>query len=127
MKRCEAIKREGGRCERIVSGSQDYCYAHDPAHQEERKRNAARGGRAKAAGEIGTIKRRLQKLADGTLSGEVDRSKAAVVTQIWNTYISAIRTEMKERELTEMETRLAELEQLALQSRQPTRGGRLKP
>jgi hypothetical protein len=123
---CAAIKRDGGRCGRIVSGSQDYCYAHDPARQEERKRNAARGGRAKSAGEIGRIKAQLQKLADGTLSGEVDRGVAAVVNQILGTLLAALRTEMKVRELEEHEMRLAELERLAsMQSRPPTGGGRL--
>jgi hypothetical protein len=128
MRQCAAIKREGGRCGRMVSVAQDYCYAHDPSRQEERKRNAARGGRTKAAGEVARVKARLEALADSTLSGEIDTRVAAVTTQIWNTYLAALRTEMRARELEEHEARLAELERLAsLQSRQPIGGGRLQP
>jgi hypothetical protein len=113
MRQCAAIKRDGGRCERFVSGSQSHCYAHDPARQAERKRNAARGGRAKSGGEITRVKAQLQALAEATLSGEVDTRVAAVTTQIWNTYLAAVRTEIKVKELEEHEIRLKELERLA--------------
>jgi len=113
VKQCAAIKRDGSRCARIVGAGQSYCFGHDPQRADERKRNAARGGRAKSAGEIGRIKAQLQKLADETLSGEVDRGVAAVVNQIWGTYLSALRTEMKVREVEEHEKRLQELERLA--------------
>ena len=113
MKKCQAIKANGGRCERIVGASQPFCYSHDPARQEERKRNAARGGRVKATGEVGRVKAQLRNLADATLSGEVDRSVAAVVNQIWGTYLSTVRTQMKDEEHEEHENRLRELERLA--------------
>jgi hypothetical protein len=109
--KCQAIKANGGRCERIVSGSQSYCFSHDPARQEERKRNAALGGKAKASGELKRVKAHLQALADGTLAGEVDTRVAAVVTGVWNTYLSAIRTELKVREVEEFEARLRGLEE----------------
>jgi hypothetical protein len=126
MKQCAAIKHDGGRCGRMVSVARDYCYAHDPSRQEERKRNATLGGKTKSAGEVARVKAHLQALADSTLEGETDTRVAAVVTQIWNTYLSALRTEMKAKELEEHEMRLAELERLAsLQSRPPT-GGRLQ-
>lgn len=122
MKRCQAIKANGGRCERIVSPEQDYCYSHDPDRQAERKRNAARGGRVKAssAGEIARVKANLQALADDTLAGEVDTRATAVVTQVWNAYLSAIRTELKVKEIEELEARLEELEK-ALQHQKERR------
>jgi len=120
MKQCSGIKPNGGRCERIVASEQDYCYAHDPARQSERRRNAARGGKAKATGEIDRVKAHLQALADATLSGEVDTRVAAVTSQIWNTYLAAVRTGLKVREIEELEVRLEELEK-ALQHRNETR------
>jgi hypothetical protein len=120
VKQCAAIKRDGGRCERIVGAGQNYCFSHDPARQEERKRNAALGGKAKASGEIRRVKAHLQALADGTLAGEVDTRAAAVTTQIWNTYLSAIRTELKVREVEEFEARLRGLEE-ALKHQMETR------
>jgi hypothetical protein len=80
------------------------------------KRNASampRGGRARGAGEVRRVKAHLQAFTDATLSGEVDRGVAAVVNQIWGTYLSALRTELRIKELAEHEERLAELERLA--------------
>ena len=65
------------------------------------------------------MKAQLQALADSTLEGSTDTRVAAVVTQIWNTYLSALRTEMKAKELEEMEARLVELERLASSRRLP--------
>jgi hypothetical protein len=109
MNRCSGIKPNGGRCERIVSQEQSYCYSHDPGRQGERQRNAARGGRAKASGEIGRVKANLQALADATLEGAVDKGVAAVTGQIWNIYLSAVRTELKVREIEEIAREVEDL------------------
>ena len=37
MKRCSGIKPNGGRCERIVSTEQEYCYSHDPERAAEQR------------------------------------------------------------------------------------------
>jgi hypothetical protein len=115
MTKCAAITRAGSRCERIVGAEQSYCFSHDPTRQEERKRNAALGGKAKAAslGEVSRVKAHLRALADSTLEGETDTRVAAVVTQIWNTYLQALRAEMKAKELEVHEERMEELERLA--------------
>jgi hypothetical protein len=115
MKKCQAITGKGRRCQRIVGASQSYCYSHDPSRKEERKANAARGGRVKATGEISRLKVQLKSLADNTLAGEIDRSVAAVCNQIYGTILAAIRTEMKVKEIQEHEERLQELERLASQ------------
>lgn len=116
--KCAAIKANGTRCERLVKGSQPFCFAHDPARAAERKAFARRGGQTKSTGEIARLKVQLKSLADDTLSGEVDRGVAAVCNQIYGTYgtiLAAIRTEMKVKELQEHEERLQELERLASQ------------
>ena len=119
MKKCQVIKRDGGRCERLVSGSQDYCYAHDPQRKEERKRNASIGGQAKATGEIGWVKSELRDLAAGVLSGEIDRGVGAVANQIFGTYLAALRTELKVKEIQEHEDRHRELERIAFARGRP--------
>jgi len=43
MARCAAIKANGERCKLDATGQQGYCWPHDPAHAEERKRNSRRG------------------------------------------------------------------------------------
>jgi hypothetical protein len=123
MHKCAGIKPDGGRCERIVSAEQDYCYSHNPARQEERRRNAARGGKMKATGEIGRVKARLQALADMVEEGEMDRADAAVIGQIWGTHIRAVGMELKVREVTELEERLENLEQALEQNKRGSRWG----
>jgi hypothetical protein len=122
MPRCSHVYGDSSQCKRIVSAEQEYCYSHDPARQEERKRNAARGGKAKASGEIGRVKARLQALADAVEGGTLDKGVAAVAGQIWNVYLSAVRTELKVREVTELESRLEDLE-LLLEQRGAKRYG----
>jgi hypothetical protein len=102
---------------------QTYCYAHDPSRQAERKRNAARGGKAKATGEIGRVKARLRALADMVEEGQMDRADAAVISQIWNVYLRAISTELKVKEVTELEERLEELERALEQRKGGSRWG----
>ncbi len=117
MPRCSHTYVNSSQCRRIVSAEQKYCYSHDPARAGERRRNAARGGKAKASGELGRVKARLQALADMVEEGQMDRADAAVISQIWGTYLRAISTEMKLKETLELVERLESLEEGLEQSR----------
>jgi hypothetical protein len=108
--RCSHTYGDYSRCRRIVSAEQEYCYSHDPQRASERKRNAARGGRAKASGELGRVKARLHTLADMVEEGQMDRADAAVISQIWGTYLRAVSVELKAREQMELIERLEMLE-----------------
>jgi hypothetical protein len=112
MPRCAANKPDGTPCERIVGASQSHCYAHDPAREHERKRNASRGGKARGNGELSDLKKRVKELAAGVLQGEVETGRAAVANQLYNTLIRAIEQERKQRELEEMAERLEALEEI---------------
>jgi hypothetical protein len=108
--RCSHTYANSSQCRRIVSAEQQYCYSHDPLRASERKRNAARGGRAKASGELGRVKARLHTLADMVEEGQMDRADAAVISQIWGTYLRAVSVELKAREQLEITERLEALE-----------------
>ena len=110
MPRCSHTYEDSSQCRRIVSAEQEYCYSHDPQRASERKRNAARGGRAKASGELGRVKARLHTLADMVEEGQMDRADAAVISQIWGTYLRAVSVELKAREQMELIERLEMLE-----------------
>ena len=110
MPRCSHTYEDSSQCRRIVSAEQAYCYSHDPARASERKRNAARGGRAKASGELGRVKARLHTLADMVEEGQMNRADAAVISQIWGTYLRAVSVELKAREQMELIERLEMLE-----------------
>ncbi len=110
MARCRGRKADNTPCERIVSASQSYCYSHDPARQEERRRNAARAGRSKPNKELVEVKVRLRELAEDVLAGGVDRADAAVAGQLLGTFIRAVSTEIKVKEVLELEERIEHLE-----------------
>jgi hypothetical protein len=118
--RCSHTYANSSQCRRIVSAEQEFCYSHDPQRASERKRNAARGGRAKASGELGRVKARLHTLADMVEEGQMNRADAAVISQIWGTYLRAVSVELKAREQLELVERLESLEE-ALEQR---KGGR---
>jgi hypothetical protein len=111
MALCAGTKRNGEGCTATVEPPQRYCWWHDPANADERRRAASRGGRSKPNREIRDLKRELEDLAKGILDGSVERSNAAVVNQILNTRLRAIELERKIREQDELEERLAALEQ----------------
>ena len=116
MGRCAGKKGDGTPCERIVGSSQQYCYAHDPAFAEDRKRAASKAARSPAKGrstsEIRQIKGRLEDLYTAVLEGRAERAAAAVANQIANTQLRAIELERRVREQDELEGRLDEVEDL---------------
>jgi hypothetical protein len=114
---CQAIKANGERCRGLATGQQSLCWAHDPANRERRRRTASRGGKAKPNRELHTIKQRLFDLVDGVLSGETDRSDAAVAGQLLNTVIRAIGMELKVKDQLDLLERLEALEDVQEQSR----------
>lgn len=111
-KQCGGITRNNARCARSAEGSNGLCWLHDPTRSDERKRAASKGGKARPNKEVQTIKGRLEDLADGVLLGTTDRADAAVVSQIWNTYLRAVSVELKVREQLDLTERLEQLEEL---------------
>jgi hypothetical protein len=113
MPRCAGKKGDGTPCERIVGASQEYCYAHDPAFAEDRKRAASKAARSPAKNrynaEIREIKGRLKDLYAAVLEGRVERAAAAVANQIANTQLRAIELERKLHEHDELEGQWEEL------------------
>jgi len=113
MGRCAGKKGDGTPCERIVSASHEYCYAHDPVYAEDRKSAASKAAKSPARSrsntEIREIKGRLKDLYAAVLEGRAERAAAAVANQIANTQLRAIELERRVREQDELEERLDEL------------------
>jgi hypothetical protein len=128
MPRCAGKKGDGTPCERIVGSSQEYCYAHDPAFAEDRKRAASKAARSPATSrssrEIRQIKGRLEDLYGAVLEGSVTRQAAAVANQIANSQLRAIELERRVREQDELEQSLDELEDLLEAAEGSTRHAR---
>ena len=127
MSRCTAIKPSGERCKgRAIEGS-EWCWNHDPAHAEERRRHGSRGGkrggRGRPQAELANIKVRLSDLADDVLEEKVDKGMAAVASQVLNVYLRAISVELKAREQLELTERLEVLEEALERNRERSRYG----
>ena len=115
MSRCTAIKPNGERCKASATPGSEWCYNHDPAHAEERRRHGAkggkRGGRGRPTSELGRLASRFEELADKVLSGEVERSLGAVAGQLLNGARACVRDGLlAAREQEELIERLEALE-----------------
>jgi hypothetical protein len=55
--------------------------------------------------------------------GQMDRSDAAVISQIWGTYIRAVGMELKVKEVLELEQRLEEVEEILQLRKEDRRWG----
>ena len=113
---CAGITSAGERC-KLEATSGSYCWSDAPENAAARKSRAQRGGKARGAGELSEIKRRLRQLSEDVIAGRVDRGDAAVAGQLLGTYIRAVSVEMKVREVDELAGRLEELEEVLTQRR----------
>lgn len=127
MATCTGITRTGERCKGVAIDSSGLCYAHHPAHAEDRRRAARkgghRGGRGRPQSELANIKERLSELAADVLEGRQDKGVAAVASQVLNVYLRAVSVELKVREQLELIERLEALETLLEQRKQERRYG----
>jgi len=55
----------------------------------------------------------LRDLADRVIAGDVDKGNAAIGAQVLNVYLRAVSVEMRLKEQTELEDRIAQLETYA--------------
>jgi hypothetical protein len=110
MTQCAGIKRDGGRCTVILTGSQEYCYQHDPTRAEDRRRAASRAGRSKPSRELNDVKDRIREMIADVRDDKMDRADAAVCGQLYNTLIRCISVELKLKEQEELIERLEQVE-----------------
>ncbi len=114
MARCQAIKADGERCRGEATPGVEWCYSHDPARAEERRRNASRGGRRGGRGRAGTdladLKRDIRGVIDGVLAGTISQGPGAVALQGYNALLRAAKVELEVREQTELIERIEALE-----------------
>jgi hypothetical protein len=127
MSRCSTIKANGQRCAgRAIAGSQ-WCWNHDPAYAEARRRNATkggrRGGRGRPSAELARLQERFEELVERVLSGEVERGVGAVVGQLLNGARACVRDGLAAREQEELVARLEEVEQILEQRKGDGRWG----
>lgn len=107
---CGGVRRSGGRCEVVVGGQQTYCYHHDPANAEKRKRVASKGGKSKPNREVLDLRLRLQDLTERVISGDLQTPRGAVANQLITTRIKLLEYERRAKDIGELVERLEALE-----------------
>ena len=107
---CSGTKRDGSECTATVEPPQRYCWWHDPANAEERRRAASKAGKSRANRELVGVKAQLQDLTRDVLAGDLETGRAAVANQLINTRLRAIEQERKIRETEDLEARIEALE-----------------
>jgi len=115
--RCAGTKRDKSPCTATVEPPQRFCWWHDPANADKRRRAASKAGKSKPSRELAGIKQRLSDLADDVLEGRQDKGVAAVVSQVLNVYLRAVSVELKVKEQLEVIERLEQLEEGLKQSK----------
>jgi hypothetical protein len=108
---CAGTKRDGSRCTATVEPPQAYCWWHDPANADERRRAASKAGKSRPNRELVGVKAQLQDLTRDVLAGDLETGRAAVANQLINTRLRAIEQERKNRETEDLEARIEALEQ----------------
>ena len=106
---CRALKRDGRPCSLSANSPDGYCWAHSPQNAEQRKKAAAKGGRAKPTAEVVLLKAEIKSVIAEVRSGALDRNNAAVMIQGYRTLKDYVELE---RRLTETDQLATEIEQL---------------
>jgi hypothetical protein len=116
--RCEAITQAGSRCRLAATPGATWCYSHDPARVEERRRNARKAGRSGGNGRPGGLsetaraKRDIRGLVAKVITGDLDRSVATAAFMGLNVLARYIELERKIVEQEELRERIEHLENL---------------
>lgn len=126
MAKCSGITQAGTACKGTPIDGSQWCYVHHPDTAETRRQHGRkggkRGGRGRPMAELHSIRGKLETLAEDVLEGRVDRGKAAVADQLYNTIIRAVSVELKAKEQEEITGRLEELEAALERQAQKERG-----
>ena len=102
---CSGTKRDGTPCTVSVPPGERWCYHHDPALAEERKRNASRAASAKHTS-IGKELREVRELIRGLLEltlqdgvlGSRTRRHLQGIVQLLQCHLRAVELEMRAAE-----------------------------
>lgn len=106
MPRCRGFKPTGEPCERIVGASQSYCFSHDPARADQRRRAASRGGKGNRSKALKELHNLLADLTDRVVGGGLEPYPAAVAGQLVGVRLRLLEFERRLRETDELEAKL---------------------
>jgi hypothetical protein len=116
---CRATKRNGDPCTLPANGKHGYCWAHDPATAEQRRRRASRGGKGKAAKRVTVLWDEVRAVIEGVEKRRLSPGQGNTMLRGYNTLIELAKLDIEQSELEIQQRRLEldEQERLELVSR----------
>jgi hypothetical protein len=107
MSTCTGTRADGYPCTADASEGSEFCWRHDPARAEDRKRNASKGGQAGGRGrggaaarirEVERLKEELNQVTRALMSGELSGRAGDVAVKAINSRLRAIELDKKLRD-----------------------------
>ncbi len=113
MAKCSGITRAGTACKGIPIDGSQWCYAHSPDHDQERRRHGARGGkrggRGRPVAELAALRNENAEIRRRLLDEQLAPNVAAVAVQSLNTDARLVVAALKARETEELAREVEEL------------------
>ncbi len=106
MPQCLGTKRNKERCTATVEPPQRYCWWHDPANKEERKKAAAKGGKGKAYRRVAALWDAVETVIAGVESERLSPPQGNTMIKGFTTLISLARLDVEQAELEIAQRRL---------------------
>jgi hypothetical protein len=109
-RQCPTLKRDGNRCSGSVPEGKYFCWFHDPANSDKRRRAASKGGKGNRSKVSKDLHLLLEDLTERVINGGLEPYPASVAGQLIGVRLRLLEFERKVKETEELEERLAELE-----------------
>lgn len=116
-RQCPATKRNGDRCSGSVPEGKYYCWFHDPANSDKRRRAASRGGKGNRSRVSKDLHQLLEDLTEQVVSGALEPYPASVAGQLVGVRLRLLEYERRVREQDEILARVEQLEEAAASGR----------
>ncbi len=107
---CPATTLKGGQCSGSVPDGKYWCWYHDPANSDKRRRAASKGGKGNRSKVSKDLHNLLEDLTEQVVSGTLEPYPASVAGGLVGVRLRLLEYERKLREVEEIDARLEELE-----------------
>jgi hypothetical protein len=108
-RQCPATTQKGGQCSGSVPEGKYWCWYHDPANSDKRRRAASKGGKGNRSKISKDLHRLLDDLTEQVVSGELEPYPASVAGQLVGVRLRLLEFERKVKETDELEVKLQEM------------------
>lgn len=116
-RQCPATTLKGGQCSGSVPEGKYWCWYHDPANSDKRRRAASRGGKGNRSKVSKDLHKFLESLTEQVVSGEIEPYPASVAGSLIGVRLRLLEYERRLKETQEIEARISELEEAAASGR----------